>query len=309
MSMAILLPILPRFVGGLSLLKRLALREPLIFKVFLGNFFSHVTGAAVFYKPIAFKTLKNKPGLRRAHIELMRGLPAASLVYCTKEDVSPFIHGDLPQQGKRSDINDALDVIREGGTMSEVADQCGPVLVKYYRGLSVYKSLVTGTRDVDDPPTVYWLFGETGSGKTRCAWEFGHALYGYSIWANSDGLQWFDGYDGQAVAIFDDFRSKRVPFSFFLRVLDRYPLSVPIKGAYVHWKPKLIIITTPGDICSTFSKRAEHIPEDVHQLERRVTAQYSFPNDRKRFMSLLDTEDPRLDGLRSGEYLGDTIEL
>jgi len=36
-----------------------------------------------------------------------------------------------------------------------------------------------------------------------------------------------------------------VTFPFFLRLLDRYPIEVPIKGGHANWIPEVIIITCP----------------------------------------------------------------
>ena len=45
-------------------------------------------------------------------------------------------------------------------------------------------------------------------------------------WSNYDTLQWFDGYEGQLVAIVEDFRKDQCKFAMLLRVLDRYELNV-----------------------------------------------------------------------------------
>jgi len=97
--------------------------------------------------------------------------------------------------------------------------------------------------------------------------------------SSDNTLKWFDGYDGQPVTIIDDFRSKGVRFSFVLRLLDRYPLSVEFKGGFVNWAPRYIFITTPNDVAGTFAARKEHLPEDIAQLERRITKVFSFPEE------------------------------
>lgn len=237
----------------------------------------HLQGAMCFGKAYLFTTIKAWDGLKRAHIEGMRGSPQASLEYCSKQDKNPFIWGKMPEQGKRTDITMACDILSGGATMEELASENGAVVVKYFKGLTVYKSLIAPPRQLM-APTVYWLYGKTGTGKTRCAIELGNLCHPNSVWISNDSLQWFDGYDGQTCAIFDDFRPKGVRFNFLLRLLDMYPLRVPIKGAYVAWRPELIFITTPNSIECTFAKRAEHIPEDIAQLERRITRTFYFPD-------------------------------
>ena len=58
-------------------------------------------------------------------------------------------------------------------------------------------------------------------------------------------MGWFDGYDGHDTAIFDDFRASVNRFAYILRVLDRYPMDVPVKGGFVNWNPKYIVFTCP----------------------------------------------------------------
>jgi len=262
----------------------------------------HIQGAAVLGKQTAFSTIKKIPGMVRAHIEVMHGTPHDSLVYCSKEDPAPFTFGTLPEPGKRNDLHDATLALKEGMSMRDLAVNHPTTVVKFFKGLTTFKTLIEPPRDVSEPPTVYWLYGSTGTGKTRRAYEFGHNVFpDFEPWACSNNLQWFDGYDGQSAVIFDDFRAKGISFPFLLRLLDRYPLRVPIKGGFVDWKPKLIFVTTPHAICTTFSKRAEHIPEDIEQLKRRVTASFDFdsPDDKAQFLDLLRDSDGELTPLPS----------
>jgi len=265
----------------------------------------HLQGAAIFNVQYRWKTIKEWYSMRRAHFEGMNGTPQQSLVYCSKEDKNPFIFGELPTPGKRNDLHDACDAIREGASLRDIALDHGPTFVKFNRGLTAYKNLITHHRR-DGAPSVYWLSGSTGSGKTRCSYEFAESLYPESLWVSNDSLQWFDGYDGQSAVIFDDFRAKGVTFNFLLRILDRYPLRVPIKGGFVEWQPKLIIITTPNGIRSTFSKRLEHVPEDIAQLERRVSVSFVFPDDKEKFLGLLERgdESPQLSRVELSDSAG-----
>jgi hypothetical protein len=163
-------------------------------------------------------------------------------------------------------------------------------IVKYNRGLTFLRSLLAPPRTT--APTVIWLSGSTGTGKTRFAYDTALKYFEGDIWASSNGLQWFDGYEGQRCALFDDFRSKHVTtlpggFAFLLRLLDRYPMRVPIKGGFVNWNPCTIFITTPDAPAVTFVHRNTHIPEDMEQLHRRITASYLFPGEIESAQALL----------------------
>lgn len=250
----------------------------------------HLQGACILGGQKAFSVIKTWPGFRRAHLEKMHGKPEDSKLYCSKEDLHPFEFGILPAPGKRSDLAYAVESIKEGKTMMQMTDEHGVEVVKFYKGLITLRSLRSLPRDPSNPPTIYWLYGSTGTGKTKRAWEFGTAYGGYSsIWISSGTTQWFDGYDGQRVAIFDDFRTKGTSFSFLLRITDRYPMSVPFKGGFVNWNPEIIIFTGPNSIMDTFEQRFTHRPEDVNQFIRRVTHSFQFPFDDAEFSNVIQS--------------------
>ena len=97
---------------------------------------------------------------------------------------------------------------------------------------------------------------------------------------SSGGLRWFDGYDGQTVAVLDDFRAKQCPnFGFFLRLLDRYEIDVEFKGGFAKWVPRVIFITCPFNPDEAFSKRKQYYPEDLRQLHRRITKVIQFEEE------------------------------
>jgi len=231
----------------------------------------------------------------------MKGSPKENLDYCSKQDANFFQFGELPQQGKRSDLISACEVIRSGQPLRSMIEEHGPTLVKYARGLTTYRSLCATPRDPSVPPRIFWLYGPTGTGKTKCAWELALQLAGGidGIWISSGSLRWFDGYDGQSVVILDDFRPKHVEFAFLLRLTDRYPLNVEFKGGHVPWRPSFIFFTSPDGITSSFATRLEFRPEDIGQLERRIERSVHFPDGEADFRASFHGHGP---GLQEGGH-------
>lgn len=267
----------------------------------------HLQGACVLGRQWAFSRLKAVPGLRRAHIEAMQGTPEDSVIYLSKEDEAPFVHGTMPKPGKRNDLRMATDRILAGASVRDLASdpEAATVVVKFHKGLTVLRSLAQPART--EAPIVIWIHGATGTGKTRSAFESGRAMaraFGREegdIWISSGGLRWFDGYDGQSVAILDDFRAKHcTSFAFFLRLLDRYPVDVEFKGGFARWLPRAIFITCPYSPDACFATRATHVPEDMAQLHRRITKVVEFEEElsqeereefAKQVLTLLPRED------------------
>ena len=82
-------------------------------------------------------------------------------------------------------------------------------------------------RNVFRQMTVTYIFGPTGTGKTRSVKEgCGHS----NCYAVSDYHHPFDGYRGQKVMLFDEFHSS-LPLNSMLQYLDGYPLELPCRYA------------------------------------------------------------------------------
>lgn len=238
----------------------------------------HLQGAMVLGKRVSFKVLKQWFPFKRAHIEPMRGEPVDSQKYCQKE--GDFLEFGTCPAPKAKPLDQAIEDIRAGKPLSEIARvnfQGSRALVIHGRGLQQLESVLTPVRTT--PPVCLWLYGPTGVGKTRTAFEVGerYCQLATSPWISADQeLRWFYGYYGQPVAIFDDFRPKKIRFDFILRLTDRYPFTVPLKGSSVNWAPKLIFFTTPCDIATTFAAREQYRAEDLRQLRRRIHGEFDM---------------------------------
>lgn len=133
---------------------------------------------------------------------------------------------------------------------------------------------------------VLWFKGESGEGKTRTAVEIAQR-YQLDYWMSAENLKWFDGFDGQQIAIIDEFRKSMLSdWSYFLRLLDGYSLTVQVKGAFTIWNPKIVIITSPASPNEAFQwvdrQGNEQQWDRIEQLERRITWKdelqvYEFP--------------------------------
>jgi len=227
----------------------------------------HLQGAMIFGKQRTLASLKKTVAFKRAHIKSMDGTPEQNLAYCSKEDMNTYVRGDMPEPGKRNDISEACSLIRQGVDIVDLAqrEDCGPVLVKYYKGLMQFASLFNRGAE-RTPPTIIWIYGSTGTGKTRSAVEFGKRFG--RPWISNGALRWFDGYTTEKVAILDDFRSDSCTYDFFLRLTDRYDFRVEFKGGFIDWKPEYIIITCWGSPDQLFDLKGQG---DLDQLTRRIT--------------------------------------
>lgn len=237
----------------------------------------HLQGAIVFgdSRP-SLAQIKKLAGLERAHIESMKGTPHDSLIYCSKEDPDCYQYGVSPTPGKRNDLKDCILELKKGRTIKElILDDdvsFSSTYCRYPKGITNISHIIRSTGP-KLPPFILWLSGSTGTGKTRAAHDLAqHLGCSDDIWLSNSGLQWFDGYDGNAIALLDDYRTGHCKFPFLLRLLDRYVIDVPIKGGFVRWAPKLIVITAPRSATAMWDYRSD---EDLKQLDRRLTTSFS----------------------------------
>lgn len=173
----------------------------------------------------------------RAHLEKSRGSAQSNIAYCTKEDNDAFKDGSPMSQGRRSDLEEIKESLDGGATMTEIAEQHFSKWVVYRRSFQAYMALKMTSRSWVTQVHVLW--GKTGTGKTRFAHD---QVMDLRLWTPGD-YTWFDGYDGQEIVVLDDYRGE-YPLQFLLKLLDRYAMTVPVKGAFVEWKPRKVYITS-----------------------------------------------------------------
>lgn len=223
----------------------------------------HIQGFIQFNNAISVTTARNKIKVP-CYVGICNGTPLQNMEYCKKEGFFTE-RGDPPKgQGTRSDLVSVYKRIQDGEKLSEIVHTNFNEVVKYHRGIQLAADLIRGLPRTD-MTLGYWLYGGTGTGKSR--WAFSHPVSTYS---KDPSNRWFDGYDYEDVVVIDDYRpSKEFPYNFLLRLCDRYPMSVEFKGGYKQFNSKFIIITSPVDIATAFAHLNFVSEGSIAQLKRR----------------------------------------
>lgn len=188
--------------------------------------------------PQRFSWIKKR--LTRAHIEHRKGSRTQARDYCFKEDKKPFEYGQWKpdRQGQRNDLVAVQRELDNGTPYIDIVREHFASACRYNRFFKNYHHMIQPQRDSVTKVSVYW--GPTGSGKTRAA--FAHDSVKQLDYINT----FFDDPEDCAVLVFDDIQNPIHMFGrrLFLRITDRYPMKINIKGGHANWNPKHIIFTT-----------------------------------------------------------------
>lgn len=191
----------------------------------------HLQGYVEWGRSVRFQTLKKLNG--RIHWEKRMGTPDQAATYCKKEG-NFWESGLISEQGKRSDLEQVVDMIKNKKSKDEIAENFGSTFVKYHKGIECLINSMQ--KDRTEPPFVTWLWGKAGTGKTRTPVEKHVSHY------IKDGTMWWNGYQQDEAIIIDDFDG-HWPYRDLLRLLDRYKYQGQTKGGYVKINSPYIYIT------------------------------------------------------------------
>lgn len=224
----------------------------------------HCQGYVYFENKKSFNQVKDLLP-KGVHLEKSKGSAAQNQKYCSKEQTKIEL-GVCPQQGKRKDIDVIRDLIRDGKRLREIVE-----VASSYQAIRTAEKIFEHKENKRHWPTeVYWYHGPTGSGKSRKAFEVAP-----DAWISGESLKWWQGYDGHEDVILDDFRADSCKLHTLLRILDRYPYTVEVKGGSRQLLAKRIFITTPKCPQETYY----NCDENIAQLLRRITKIEKFPLD------------------------------
>lgn len=147
--------------------------------------------------------------------------------------------------------------------MADVLDQHPGAFVRYHKGFQAVASLLGKRRSAETPPEIKIYWGDSGTGKTKKAVEENPGAYILTK-PNGNNTLWFDGYESHSTIIVDEFYGW-IQFDLLLRLLDRYPLKLQVKGGFVECCATKFIFTSNKSWKEWYPNVG-----DVSALERRI---------------------------------------
>lgn len=221
----------------------------------------HLQGYVEFDSPVRPSVLMN--ALPQAHFENARGTVQQNRTYCMKGGI--WTEEGVPSggQGARNDIHQVVGMVRDGVPVKRIAEQFPVTFVRSFKGIERLRDVLSNSRE--GPPEIIIICGPTGTGKSRLAHEMAPNAY----WAFSH--QWWDGYEGQADVIWDEFYGASCPYLKLLRILDRYPYTAERKGGTVQLQFRRIIFTSNRTPEEWYQSEHTHPgPWESNPLYRRI---------------------------------------
>lgn len=223
----------------------------------------HIQGYCEFKTPKTLKNMSNMIGTKN-HYEIAKGTGVQNQTYCSKEEgriLGPIEKGVMENfgQGKRNDIIDMKNDLKEGKSMEYIAENYTGNFLRYSNGIQKLKNLMI--KDRKEMPELIVIHGkESGIGKSRMAYEMKD---NGTIFVKSDCTLWWDGYDNEDTVIINEFNGQ-LPIEYMNTLIDWYPHRVQVKGSSVKFTSKRVIITTNlkledwnwnKDLLNTFKRR------------------------------------------------------
>lgn len=218
-------------------------------------------------------SLKKLMGLSNSvYLAKKKGTAVQAAEYCKKDgDFEEF--GKLGDQGRRSDLDKVVDMVKTGSCLQEIAEECPVEYIKFGRGIRDLKLQLESAYEHHECRGV-WIHGSPGTGKSHSARAFDSGAF---IKSQS---KWWDGYQGETTVILDDLDTPTL--GHHLKIwTDKYACTGETKGGTIHLRYKTFIITsnyTPEELwpedpvmAAAVSRRCEviHKPDrDTNIMDR-----------------------------------------
>ncbi|AHH31481.1 replication-associated protein [Dragonfly larvae associated circular virus-9] len=181
---------------------------------------------------------------QKIHWEQLRGKPFQAADYCKKENnFQEWGHISMSGGGTTEKIGAIIEKAKSGGMREVLKD---PPKLATVRLIEKYLSYCEEERK--EKPYVHWNLGNITTYTGRMTPNGG------------------DGYDKNETIVIDDFRASIMRFTYLLRILDRYPMRVEVKGGYRQLNSKNIVITSIIHPESCYHMENE----PIRQLMRRI---------------------------------------
>lgn len=249
----------------------------------------HLQGFISFNRHIRIRQLQRIFHNHKLHAVPALGSPYENREYCTKGEsrlpnTQPVVIGkkwSRKRQGKRSDLEILVDMIRQGMTDFDIMSADPKGYLRYNTHIRKCRFTYLGKTLPSYMPcysTVYW--GASRTGKTRRAFHHAGELGSvFKVTFSKD--YWLDGYGGESTLIIDEFTGQ-IMLQNLLTLLDDYKLRCPVKGGFVYRQWTNVFITSNKHPRDWYPEACyEHLNALKNRLHKIVQLGKTFHNSRE----------------------------
>lgn len=202
----------------------------------------HLQGFFSLKTRLRLQPLKNLIGIPRIHLQIADGTAYENYEYCSKDgDFEEW--GPRPTGKKRN--RDELAVyydklVRESGNDGITKFREEHPGVYAFSGHTLLRNQQSAIQPkVRVGVVAYWVWGDTGTGKSHSAWARFPQSY-----SKEPKHKWWSGYLGEDTVIIDDFGQDNIDITLLLRWFDKYPTSVETKGGQMGLHATKFVVTS-----------------------------------------------------------------
>jgi len=209
---------------------------------------------------------------------------------------------DITTAGRRTDIEALVTSIKSGKNLKQLCSDHTGTMLKYFGNAQKISQLLS-TQKRAWRTELYIYTGRAGAGKSYQAHAEGRAylrelgldedVYDMPV-PNKTQPVWFQGYEGQAVVIIDDFYGS-IDINMMKNLCDENPMLVPVKNGHAQFLARRIYITS--NVSWTNWWGADLLAANNHKeaMQRRITVEKHFT----------DTYEERLNNARQVTMIND----
>lgn len=184
-----------------------------------------------------------------------KGTPTQNYRYCSKccDDyklpghrcketrlLGPYEVGVLPKANGSIALQTMAKMLKDGKSLGQVYDAFPAMYMRYYRALEHVQTLIHNNNASRGRPTIIWLWGASGTGKSRAIRSAFPNAY-----IKPRG-KWWPKYQYEECVIFDEFDGW-MEFKELLQVVDWHAHKTEFKGGYINLKANTFIFASNVD--------------------------------------------------------------
>lgn len=200
----------------------------------------------------------------RAHLEIKskHSTYQECIDYCKKDGL--YQEEGVPPQTNSKRLKDNWQQAFEAAKDGRIEDIPACMRVRYYHAWKRIQQDYPKRAKALTKTCGVWLWGPTGNGKTRTAWDAWPDAY------PKMKNKWWNGYQGEATVVMEDVGHEHTSWlgPFLKEWADWKPFTCEIKGTSANIRPERFVVTSQYSLKQLFYKPEED-NETFYALKRR----------------------------------------